>query len=374
MHDSPTDTDAAADGTVSDGTDATGEGAGAPADGTDASDERPAGEALDGLAVEAAVERVCAREPDRDPETVRAALSFAAADGVVSREGLRESLKLTSKVLTTAETRAELATIALDDAREAAESTPDLPTVAARLDDFEAEVAAVEDRAAALGADLQAVVDDREDPAARFAVADGLRRVDERARDVQRTADEIQFDLEDFERWLDGHAVRVRELGEDVDALDASLDDLATAVDAIEAAAGAADGEAADGNATGGEAADDPARVWFDATLSHRATGLTVADLRAELADLRTWADRVGADPVEEGGLDDLAARLDDLDGRRAALGERLDAVAEPEWTDRFGERVAAVESELADCEPPVDWGVVGAVLDEHRGDLAAEA
>ncbi|QPV61230.1 hypothetical protein I7X12_10635 [Halosimplex litoreum] len=366
MHDSTTDTDTTADGTGSDATDVTGERAGAPDREADASDDRSDGETLDGLAIEDAVERVRAREPARDPETVRAALSFAADDGVVSREGLRESLKLTSKVLTTAETRVELATIALDDAREAAESAPDLPTVGARLDGFETEVAAVEDRAATLGEDLQAVVDDREDPAARFAVADGLRRVDERARDVQRTADELQFELEDFERWLDSHAVRVRELGDDLDALATSLDDLASAVDAVEAADG--DGTA-DRNAV-----DDPARVWFDATLSHRATGLSVADLRAELADLRTWADREDADPVEEGGLDDLAGRLDDLDGRHAELGERLDAVAEPEWTDRFGDRIAAAESELDDCEPPVDWAAVGSVLDEHRGDFGSGA
>ncbi|QLH76084.1 halo transducer protein [Halosimplex rubrum] len=347
MHDSTNDTDTAGE-TIETG------------DGTD-------GAELDGLAVETAVERVRAREPDRDPETVRAALSFAAADGVVGRDALGESLKLTSKVLTTAETRVELAEIALDDARAAAEDAPDLPTVEARLDGFEAEVAAVADRAAALGEELQSVVDDREDPAARFAVADGLRRVDERARAVQRTADEIQFDLEDFERWLGDHAVRVRELGEDVDALATSLDDLATAADAIEAAV-ADDPEAA------GRDPDDPARVWFDATLSHRATGLTVADLRAELDDLQTWADRAGADPVDDGGLDDLAGRLDDLDRRREGLGDRLDAVAEPEWTDRFGEAVAAVESGLADCEPPVDWGVVGSVLEEHRDGLESGA
>ncbi|WP_436928691.1 halo transducer protein [Halosimplex halobium] len=334
-------------------------------DGTGGDAEGPSAEEpaeLDGLAVDEAVERVRAREPDRDPETVRAALGFVAEDGVVSRTALRESLKLTSKVLTTAETRVELAGIALDDAREAAESAPDLPTVEARLADFAAEVAAVEDRAADLGSDLQSVVDDREDPAARFAVADGLRRVDERAREVQRTADEIQFDLEAFERWLDSHAVRVRELGEDLDALAASLDDLAAAVETLE---------------TGGDAdarPDDPARAWFDATLSHRATGLTVADLRAELADLRTWADREDADPVDEGGLDDLAARLDDLDGRHGALGERLDAAAEPEWTDRFGEAVAAVESDLADCAPPVDWAVVQSTIEEHRDDSTSDA
>jgi len=366
MSDTTDDIDAAGGTGTSDGTDATGQGADAP-------DERSDGETLDGLAVETAAERVRAREPDRDPETVRAALSFVADGGVVSREALEESLKLTSKVLTTAETRAELATIALDDAREAAESAPDLPTVRARLDGFEAEVAAVEDRAAALGPDLQSVVDDREDPAARFAVADGLRRVDERARDVQRTADELQFDLEDFERWLDSHPVRVRELGEDIDALATSLDDLGAAVDHIEAVdtAGDADGDAAGDREAG---ADDPARTWFDATLSHRATGLTVADLRAELDDLRTWADRGDAEPVEEGGLDDLAARLDDLAGRHAELGERLDTAADPEWTDRFGEAVTAVESDLDDCEPPVDWGVVQSTIEAHRAGLESDA
>ncbi|WP_436908586.1 halo transducer protein [Halosimplex marinum] len=374
MSDTTNDTDAAGDGSGASGeSDATADETDAGSDGSDAGAAGAAEERteLDGLAVDEAVERVRAREPDRDPETVRAALEFVAEDGVVSRDALRESLKLTSKVLTTAETRVELAGIALDDAREAAESAPDLPTVEARLEGFEAEVAAVEDRAADLGSALQSVVDDREDPAARFAVADGLRQVDDRAREVQRTADEIQFDLEEFERWLDSHAVRVRELGEDVDALADSLDDLASAVDAIESVAadgvGGADGEAAIGD-------EDPARAWFDATLSHRATGLTVADLRAELADLRTWADREGADPVDEGGLDDLAARIGGLDGRHGALGERLDAAAEPEWTDRFGEAVAAVESDLADCTPPVDWGVVQSTIEEHRDGLASDA
>jgi len=368
MSDTTEDTHAGGDGTAtSDGTDAAADGTDAGAE--EAADARPE---LDGLAVDEAVERVRAREPERDPAVVRAALSFAAEDGVVDRDALRESLKLTSKVLTTAETRVELATIALDDAREAAEAVPDLPTVEARLAGFETEVAAVEDRAAAVGEALQSVVDDRQDPSARFAVADGLRRVDEDARAVQRTADEIQFDLEEFERWLDSHAVRVRELGEDVDALATSLDDLAAAADAVEAAT-AGDGDAGpDGEAAADE--DDPARTWFDATLSHRATALTVADLRAELADLRTWADREGAAPVEDGGLDELASRLDDLGRRHGAVGDRLDAVAEPEWADWFGDRVAAVESDLDDCAPPVDWTVVQAVVEDHRGDRTPDA
>ncbi|WP_206424998.1 coiled-coil domain-containing protein [Halosimplex salinum] len=305
---------------------------------------------LDGLALDEAAERVLARETGRDAETARASLSYAAENGVVSEAALGDALAEASKLVATAETRAELARIALDEAREAAASVEDVPTVAARIERFEHDVSAVEERAADLGPSLQSVVDDRGEPAARFAVADGVRRVEQRARSVQRDADDCQFDIEAFERWLDSHGTRVRELDEDADAFASSLDDLAAAVEAVEDA----------------ETDADPARVWFDATLRHRVAGLTVADMRAELADLRTWADREGAGPADP-SLDDLADRLGDLDARREALGERLAERAEPAWRSRFGDTLADLEGELDGLAPPVDWGAVGEALEECR-------
>ncbi|WP_415379259.1 halo transducer protein [Halosimplex sp. TS25] len=335
--------------------------------GADATGRQP----IDGLALDEAVERVVAREGERDPETVRAALEHVAEDGVVSGAAVADALKETSKLVATAETRTELAGIALDDAREAAEPVADLPTVAARLDRFAAEVSAVEERAAALGEAVQSVVDDREDPTARFAVADGIRRIESRSRTVQRTADDLQFDLEDFERWLDSHEVRVRELGDDVDALDSSLDALAAAVDDLADALANADQTAA-GQASDGatEPGTDFGNTWFDATLRVRVIGLTVADLRAELADLRTWADREdvdGANVGVDGGLEGVEARLDDIEARRAALADRLDGLAEPDWRDRFGDRIDGFERDLDGLAPPVEWGAVERALEGRR-------
>ncbi|WP_459193721.1 halo transducer protein [Halosimplex sp. J119] len=320
--------------------------------------EEAAAGSLDGLSLDKATERVVARECDRDPETVRAALEYVADDGVVSAEAVEETLKSTSKLVTTAETRTELARIALDDAREAAESVADVPAVASRIDRFEAEVSAVEDRAAALGDSLQSVVADRTGPETRFAVADGIRRIENRSRSVQREADDLQFDLEAFERWLGSHEARVASLEEDVDALASSLDDLAAAVDDL--ADETADDET-DVDATS-------ARAWFDATLRVRVIDLTVADLRAELDDLQTLADREDEADGESGnGLADLEARLDDVDERRAGLTDRLDGLATPAWRDRYGDRIDGFERDLDALAPPVEWGAVQRALEERR-------
>jgi hypothetical protein len=113
----------------------------------------------------------------------------------------------------------------------------------------------------------------------------------------------------------------------------------------------------------------DPAVGWIDATFRHRAVGLLFADLRAELADLRTMAERqASADAVAD--VDDLDGRLAALEDRWAALGDRLDDLARPSWHDRFDDRLTALEGALDGFEPPVDWGRVQAALDEHRAGI----
>lgn len=375
--DKSTETDAGADET----------GEAGDSDGVD-------GPSIDGLALDEAVDRVVDREDDRDPETVRAALEHVTEDGFVSGAAVEDALKDTSKLVATAETRAELARIAMDDAREAAEPVADIPTVAARLDRFEAEVSAVEERAADLGEAVQSVVDDSEDPEARFAVAEGIRRIEARSRAVQRDADDLQFDLEDFERWLDSHDARVAALGDDVDALASSFDALAAAVDdladGIEDAADAADDPVAgraEGDGPEGDGADDSSagldHAWFDATLRVRVIGLTVADLRAELADIRAWTDRADentdasdtgaadeSDAEAADGLDAIEARLDDVDARREALEARLDDLATPAWHDRYGDRIDGFERDLDALAPPVEWGAVERALEARRNDV----
>ncbi|WP_436925598.1 halo transducer protein [Halosimplex amylolyticum] len=352
-----------------DGTEAIG-GTDETIEGSDATD----GASLDGLALDEAVERVLAREGERDPGTVRTALEYVVEDGVVSGAAVEEALKATSKLVATAETRTELARIALDDAREAAEPVADLPTVAARLDRFEAEVTAVEERAAALGEAVQSVVEDREDPDARFAVADGIRQIEARSRAVQRDADDLQFDLEEFERWLDSHDARVSTLAEDVDALASSLDALAEAVDDLAAGIEGPGGGPADGDANGDADGSGAgvARAWFDATLRVGVIGLTVDDLRAELGDLRTWADRedeAASDTAPDGGLADLDARLADIEARGVALDDRLDDLATPDWRDRFGDRIDGFERDLDDLAPPVEWRAVERALETRRAE-----
>jgi hypothetical protein len=98
-------------------------------------------------------------------------------------------------------------------------------------------------------------------------------------------------------------------------------------------------------------------------TQRQRVNELVVADARAELADVRTWAERAGEETAD---IDGLADRLDDLESRRERLGDRLDDLARPAWREQYGEALSAVEATLDEFEPPVDFGAVQAALDDH--------
>jgi len=307
------------------------------------------GASLEGLEAQVALDRIRERRPERDPDELRRALDYAVRDGIVTTAALEAAIADRSKLLATAETRVELARSALADARETAASAPDLRIVAGRLDSFERATAALEERAVDLGPSFTAVVDARSE-GVEFSVLDDLRRVESRARDVQLAADDLQVDLEAFERWLTDHETRVSELAADVDALEAALDDLEATVDSV-------------------STAEDPARRWFDATLRHRTTALTVADLRRELTDLRTWADSHAVEATEDGSLDDFAARIDDCEARRESLETHLEERAAPAWHDRFGDRLDAFETDVEDQTPPVDWAVVQDALERRLPD-----
>lgn len=291
----------------------------------------------------------------RDAETVRATLDRVTSDGVVSHDAAEEALSEASKVVSTAETRAELAALELSDAREAAEPVADLDAVAARLDGFEARLASVEDQVTELGSELEGLVGRTDEPGALYAVALGIRRLTAAANEVQRTADELQLDLESFERWLASPEARFEDLDADADAVERSIDELAAATDEI-----------ADGSAT------DAGAAWADARLRVRVTGLLVDDLRAELADLRAWNDGERAEEgrAEEERADGLADRLADLETRLATVEGRLDGFTRSAWEERFGDRLAAFETATADLEPPLAWGAVQAAYDEHRPEV----
>lgn len=304
---------------------------------------------LEGLSLDAAVAAV--DDESADAETVRETLAVVADDGVIRRTAVDDALANASKVVTTAETRTELAAASLDDARDAAEPVSDLDVVAARLEEFAARFETVEDRAAGLGDRLRAIVD-RKNDGDLYDLAREIRGMTAAATEVQRAADDLQFELEEFEAWVESPDRRVAALTDDIDALERSLDDLDGAVTDLEGEDG---GEETDRE-------DDAAVAWAQASIQHRVTALMLADLRAELATLREWADREGVD--RPSGIE---PRLEDLAARHDALGERLADRAEPAWRERFGDRVAALEEALGELEPPVAWGTVESIVAEYR-------
>ena len=352
-----------------------------------------------GLSVANAVEQVVARDDSRDPETVRTTLETVAEDGELTRDGIDSALGHASKVVSTPETRAELAEMALSEARERAAPVADLGVVRSRLDAFEARLAAVQDRTTTLGEDLQTVLGRAEDlesadsetsaddhgnsadtPAtadapdteAVYALARDLRELTDRANDVQLAADELQMDLEDFERWVGSPDLRNDELGDDVDAFAGSLNELSAAIGNLETLTDEG-ADTDDGAEAVGEdvSARELATTWADAALRVRLHDLLLEDLRAELEDLRTWADREDLD--EDDRPAGIEARLDDLDGQLAGLEDRLDDLARAEWREQYDEHLTGFEEALADVEPPVQWGVVQAELEEHRSAIGVD-
>jgi len=315
--------------------------------------EQDAFESVAGTPVDAAVDEVLAADPSLDAEDVGRTFDHVVDDGAVSADAFDETVSDVSKVVSTAETRTELAEIEFGDAEPTAEQYADVATVAARLDDFAAELDDVTDRAAALTTDLQAAIDRPDDVASLYRVVSDLREVASTAESVQVAADHLQVDLEEFQRWLGNHDMRAEAFEEDLDAVAEMVAALADAVDDLD--------EADDDE-------DHGAAAWADVALRHRVTGLLLADLRAELDDLRTLAERQDAH-ADFAALDD---QLDDLDDRRAALDDALDAAARPAWVEQYRDDVDAFEAALDAFEPPVSWGAVQAELDAHRPDADA--
>lgn len=302
-----------------------------------------------GLSLSEAAERIAGRDGRPDAETVRTVLAEVAVDRVVSEDGVTELVSDASMAVSNACDRAEFAVVRADDVADAAADAPALDTVRVRLDSIESRAESVESRSADLTARLQATLDSRED--GLYEYVRDLRDLRGDADALHGAAQQLATDVDEFERWLDGHDARVSDLEADVGAVEGALADLEAAAD------GLVDPEPVDGDAP------DPATRWFATTQRQRVNGLVLADARAELADLRTWADREGADTDRLDGLDD---RLDDLEADRERLGERLADLARPDWRDRYGAALDATEATLAAFDPPVDFGAVQAALEER--------
>lgn len=313
------------------------------------SEERgdPRGEGgLDGLPLEAAVSAVV--EDSTDSDAVRETLAVVAEDGVVRRSAAAAAVGRASKAAAAAEKRTELAATKLADVRTMAAPVSELDIVAARLEGFDARLDRMRERMATLDERVERIVEHRAD-ANLYALGLEIQQTVATAEELGRAADGFQFDLDDLGAWLDDPGRRGEELVADAAALAASLDELEGTVDAL----------AADGTGT-----DEPAVEWARASIRHRVTGPLLSDLRAELRTLRAWADREDAERPP-----DIEPRLEGLASRHDAVGDRLAALADPAWQDRFGDRLRALERAVETIEPPVAWGELEALMERHRPD-----
>lgn len=325
------------------------------------SDDPP--ERLDGLSLNDAVEAVVAREPDRERGRVRETLATLTDDeDVVRASAVEGALDELSEVVDTAETRTELAGSELLECRMNARRYDDLDAVVSRFDALEGRMTSAESRVEGLLSELDALADGA---GPDHETAAEIRRIAVAANEVQRDADELMDDVSGLERWLSEPDVRHDELDADVGGLERSLSGLAEQVEQLDAGVenyGDDAGHAVDGYH------GDAGTVWVDLAFRHRAIEPLLADLRAELADLRELDERADEDDEPAGGgWDEFADRLDDAEARHGRLGDRIDALAREAWVERYGEPLSSLEATLADVEPPVDWDGVQAALDDHR-------
>ena len=154
---------------------------------------------LMGRPVEAVVERVVANR-DSDPETVRKILTEISEEETVTREAIDEQLADLSKVVATPETRVEVTRRALTDAREAAAIIANTNTVRSRLETFEAELTALDERVEELGSRLSSLVTRAQAPDDLYEIAREIQELRAEAIDAQRDADSLATEIEEFEQ------------------------------------------------------------------------------------------------------------------------------------------------------------------------------
>lgn len=308
-----------------------------------------------GMQLEAAVEAVLEADESRDRTLVRDALEWFTEDGVVTWSAGDQAVPRATQVASTAEQRTSMASMELAQARDDAEAVADLPTVESRLADFESELSVLSERVSELNDRVDALTERVETAGSVYPVAVEVRDVVDESESVRDTAMALVEAIEEFEDDLDDPEGWVRGVRRDLVAVEDSLDALESVADSLESET--------EGESDGWTAEVDPAVAWFDATLRATVVDLMVADARAELADLRTWADREDASWFP----DDVDDQVGTVEDRQDALVTRLDGVARPEWRERFDDRRADFEREVADVEPPVDWRELQATLDRYR-------
>lgn len=319
---------------------------------------------IEGLSVADATDAVIDEDDSRDRAATRAALERIAEDGAVTRSGMEDALRELSKVVATPETRLELAEMELDDARDAADPVDDLAVVEDRLNALNTRYRNLDGRITRLGARLQMLMEQASGSTDLYRPALKIQELTDDANEFQARADDLKTDAESFTEWVTTPEVRYDELGEDVSALEAAVEDLDGAVADVAAAIEEADGS------DDAEVRELGAR-WADASLRIQLLELLATDVRAELADHRTWADR---EDLEATPLDDVEARVDSVDEDLDDLASTVDEIGRRDWVDRFAEPIRGFDRALHEYEPPIPWGEVQSELEEHRRQIQRAA
>jgi chromosome segregation ATPase len=319
---------------------------------------------IEGMNVDEATAAILEAQPQFDEGKVRGILHTVAEygdeDDQLTWDAVEGKLAHLSKVVSTPETRVELAEMELENALEAAAEERERRVVQNRLDGHAARLDSIQREVNDLAPHLEKLTQADED---LFAVAYDIVQLQQRANELQGEADDLQLELEEFEKWVSNPRTRFDELDGDLNALADTLDRTVTGVDHIEVAVEAGDTDAL--------SVDDPAIAWVDATFTHRVLELFLSDIQWEFDALRTWSDEDGDDVADR--VADLAGRLNEFTGRVDEVGERLDELRREAWVERFADERAAFEADLQDADPPVHWEQVQATLVEHRQTLQAD-
>lgn len=143
-----------------------------------------------------------------DPATVEEEIALFVEDGIVSRDRVDDAVAGLAKVVSTPETRVEVAAREVDRAHEAAADAADLGVVAHRLDALDERLAAVETEVRTLGGRLSTVLDDAKDPAALYETARAVRALTDDANAAQLAADSLRDDAEATVEWARAHETR----------------------------------------------------------------------------------------------------------------------------------------------------------------------
>ncbi|GAA0720628.1 molybdopterin converting factor small subunit [Halorubrum trapanicum] len=283
-----------------------------------------------------------------DPESIRTWLEPFTDDEAVTPAAIEATVTDVSQVLATAETRVDLATRAHESASDAAADVPDLDIVDVRRRAFAERLADLRADVEALGGELGSAADELDSPADVYEAAVDLHEITTGAQEVVRVAHDLETELEAFEAWLTSANRRHDALVDEVESAEESAAAVAETVESL-------------------RAADAPEQErWFDATVQTRVLEVAVADLRAEAADLRTWAEGEGVSFP-----DDIEARIDEVEREAAANAEAL--ADRPSLDARFADRLEALETELAAVSPPVAWARVDEVIAEARAGISGE-